>query len=253
MKLIRLFIILLGYNEKYIMENNKWGLFDRMRPSQIESVFKNYPIAYIPWGAIEYHGHHNPTGLDTHKAFHLCSDLAAEVGGLVFPPISLAANLISSYPGVDFPRHSIEFSEKLIRSICEEYFEQLVKQGFKIVVLLSGHAGQPHLDIFKDVAQEYKLKYPTVHFWSLAEFDILPDDLLVANHSALGETSLQLFYTPETVDLDCLPKDRNILLEIDAVSGKDPRPSSAAHGKNIANTFVREASIKLKTIIEKYI
>ena len=35
------------------------------------------------------------------------------------------------------------------------------------------------------------------YFWAFAEFDILPDDLLVANHSALGETSLQLYYAPD--------------------------------------------------------
>ncbi len=230
-----------------------WGLYDRMRPVQIEAILKERAIAYIPWGAIEYHGSHNPTGLDTIKAYHMCIDLAKEVGGLVMPPISAAANLIKSYPGVNFPKHSIEFSEKLIRLFCEEYFEQLAEQEFKIIVLLSGHAGEPHLQILRDVADEFNQKYPEKHFWSLAEFDILPDDLLVANHSALGETSLQLYYAPDAVDLDSLPKDREIRLEIDAVSGEDPRPSTAAHGEKIAKTFVKNASEKLSILIEKYL
>ena len=87
----------------------------------------------------------------------------------------------------------------------------------------------------------------------MAEFDILPDELLEANHSGLGETSLQLFYEPDTVDLESLPKDREITLERDAVSGKDPRLSSAEHGEKIANTFVVYASKKLEALIEKYI
>ena len=230
-----------------------WGLYDRLRPVQIEVIQKENPIAYLPWGALEYHGSHNPTGLDTHKAQHMCVDLAKQVGGLVMPPISAAANLIKSYPGVDFPKHSIEFSEKLIRLFCEEYFEQLAEQGFKIVVLLSGHAGEPHLQILRDVADEFNKKYAYNYFWSLAEFDILPDDLLVANHSALGETSLQLYYEPKTVDLECLPKDRAIQLEIDAVSGKDPRPSTAAHGEKIAKTFVKNASERLEKLKKKYL
>ncbi len=230
-----------------------WGLYDRMRPVQIEAILKERAIAYIPWGAIEYHGNHNPTGLDTIKAFHMCIDLAKGVGGLVMPPISAAANLIKSYPGVNFPKHSIEFSEKLIRLFCEEYFEQLAEQGFKIIVLLSGHAGEPHLQILRDVAGEFNQKYLEKHFWSLAEFDVLPDDLLVANHSALGETSLQLYYAPDTVDLDSLPKDTEIKLEIDAVSGEDPRPSTAAHGEKIAKAFVKNASKKLSILIEKYL
>lgn len=233
--------------------NSKWGFYDKLRPLQIEAIRKDRPIAYLPWGAIEYHGHHNPTGLDTHKAQHLSIDLAKEVGGLVFPPISLAANLIKSYPGVDFPEHSIEFSEKLIRLICEEYFEQLVVQKFKIIVLISGHAGEPHLQILRDVAEVYNKKYPENYFWTLAEFDIISDDLLVANHSALGETSLQIYYEPETVDLNSLPKGRQITLEEDAVSGKDPRAANSIRGEKIVQAFIKNASDRLKELIEKYL
>ncbi len=233
--------------------NSNWGFYDRLRPVQIEVIQNKFPIAYLPWGAIEYHGNHNPTGLDTHKAYHLTIDLAKEVGGLVFPPISLAANLIKSYPGVDFPKHSIEFSEKLIRLVCEEYFEQFVEQNFKIIILLSGHAGEPHLQILRDVADEFNKKYPKNYFWSLAEFDILPDDLLVANHSALGETSIQLYYEPETVDLNSLPKDREITLEIDAVSGEDPRPSTVVHGEKITKAFIKNASKRIEELKEKFL
>ena len=233
--------------------NNKiiWGQFDRLRPNQIEAIKKENPIAYLPWGAIEYHGCHNPTGLDSHKAFGMCVDLAKEVGGLVFPVVNLAANLISSYPGVDFPMHSIEFSEGLVKMICQEYLEQLAKQDFKIVVLLTGHAGEPHIDILRDTCKAFNEKYPEKHFWYLAEFDILPDELLVANHSAIGETSLQLHYAPETVDLDCLPKEGDISLEIHAVSGEDPRPASSKLGLQIIETFVKNASDYIRNIIAK--
>ncbi|MCI2229833.1 creatininase family protein [Polaribacter sp. MSW13] len=233
--------------------NEIWGLYDQMRPQQIEAIQKKTPIAYLPWGAIEYHGNHNPTGLDSIKALNLCIDLAKEKGGLVFPVVHLAANLIKSYPGVDFPKHSIEFSEKLIRNICEEYLEQLVQQDFKIIVLLSGHAGEPHQNILKSVAKEFNKKYPDNYFWAFAEFDILPDDLLVANHSALGETSLQLYYAPTTVDLDSLPKDREICLELDAVSGKDPRLATKEFGEKIVKTYLKNASIKLEELIQIYI
>lgn len=230
-----------------------WGFYDQLRPNQIEAIQKINPIAYLPWGAIEYHGNHNPIGLDSIKALNLCVDLAKEKGGLVMPVINLAANLIKSYPGVHFPKHSIEFSETLIKLICEEYLEQLVQQGFKIVVLLSGHAGEPHQNILKNVAEEFNKKYPNNYFWAFAEFDILPDDLLVANHSALGETSLQLYYAPKTVDMDSLPKDREISLELDAVSGKDPRLASKKLGEKIVTTFLKNASIKLEELTKKYL
>lgn len=232
---------------------NNWGIFNRLRPLQIEEIKNKTPIAYLAWGAIEYHGNHNPTGLDTHKAYHMCKDLAKENGGLVFPPISIAANLICSYPGADFPNHSIEFSEKLIQQICEEYFEQLAKEDYKIILLLSGHAGEPHLQILRDTAIKFNEKYPTKYFWTLAEFDILPDSLLVANHSALGETAIQLYYKPNTVDLSCLPKKGTVTLEEHAVSGEDPRPATFYHGKKIVSAFLENATEKITSLKTKYI
>ena len=233
-------------------EFKSWGRYEKLRPIHIETISAKNPIAYLPWGALEYHGNHNPIGLDGIKAHGLCLDLAKEVGGIVLPPVYQAANLISSYPGADFPKHSIEFSEKLIKLTCEEYLEQLAKQGFKIVVVLTGHAGEPHLDILRDTCEEFNKKYPDMYFWYLAEFDILSDDLLVANHSAIGETSLQLYYDASLVDLNTLPKDREITLEEDAVSGEDPRPSTKELGEKIAKTFVQNASKKLRALQKTY-
>lgn len=231
----------------------KWGIYDKLRPAQIEEIQDHFPIAYLPWGAIEYHGKHNPTGLDTHKANHLCNLLAKNNGGLVFPAINLAANLISSYHGVNFPKHSIEFSEKVVKLICEEYFEQLVQQNFKIIILLSGHAGEPHLQILKDVATKFNKKYPNHYFWALAEFDVVPNTLLKANHSALGETSLQLVFEPQTVALDLLPKEGEITLTEHAVSGADPRKATIHNGQKIINIFLEKATQKIEKLKTEYL
>lgn len=233
------------------MKDVKWGLYERMIPSEIEKILDDTSIAYIPWGALEYHSYHNPVGLDGIKAHGLCIDLAKSVGGVVIPPVYQASNLIKSYPGVDFKKHSLEFSEGLIRLTCQEYFQQLVETGFRIVVCLTGHAGEPHIDILKEVASEFNNKYPDCHFWSLGEFDILSDDLLVPNHSALGETSLQLHYAAETVHQELLPQDREITLVEDGVAGKDPRLATAENGSHIATAFVEKATQYLKEILVK--
>lgn len=231
------------------MEDEIWGLYENMIPSQIEEILEATPIAYLPWGALEYHSYHNPVGLDGIKAYNLCIDLAMELGGLVIPTVYQAANLIKSYPGVDFKKHSIEFSEGLIRLTCQEYFQQLVETGFKVVVCLIGHAGEPHIDILKEVANEYNKKHPDCRFWAFAEFDVLPDDLLVANHSALGETALQLHYAPETVHQDLLPQEREITLVKDGIAGQDPRLASAERGALLAKTVVANASEKIKAML----
>ena len=243
----------MAHNNQCIEIIPSWGFYDLLRPSQIEAIQKKKAIAYLPWGAIEYHGSHNPTGLDSLKANNLCIDLAKVIGGLVLPPINLAANLISSYPGINFPKYSLEFSEKLIKMMCEEYLEQLAAQEFKIIVLLSGHAGEPHLEILRTTGSEFNQKYPDKYCWVFAEFDLVPDDLLVPNHSALGETSLQLYYAPETVDLNKLAIHRPISLEIDAVSGEDPRLSTKELGEKIVKAFLTNATLKMEKIIQKYL
>ena len=230
-----------------------WGRYEQMRPDQLELVFEKYPIAYLPWGASEYHGVHNPIGLDSIKAYGMSVDLAKSVGGLVLPVVHQASSTIKTYPGVNFKRHSLEFSEELIQMMCREYFEQLADEGFKIVVLLTGHCGEPHFEILKSVAKEFNEKYPDRYFWTLAEFEVLEEDMLVANHSAIGETALQLYYAPEMVALDKLPADRETTLVDDAVSGADPRPATAKMGQKIVETFVKNAGKKMNQLIEQYI
>jgi creatinine amidohydrolase len=233
-------------------KSNTWGFYDQLRPQQIEAILNEKPIAFLPWGAIEYHGNHNPIGLDSIKASNMSVDLAKEVGGIVMPVINLAANLIKSYPNLNFKKHSLEFSEGLIEQICTEYLRQLVEQDFKIIILLSGHAGEPHLEILKKIAAAFNSENPNNYCWALAEFDVLPKDLLIANHSAFGETSLQLHYAPKTVDLESLPKHRPISLELDAVFGDNPRLANAAHGEKIVKSFVKNASKKIFELITIY-
>ena len=55
-----------------------WGFYELLRPAQIEAVREKAPIAYIPWGALEWHSYHNPIGLDGLKARGLCEALAQE-------------------------------------------------------------------------------------------------------------------------------------------------------------------------------
>jgi creatinine amidohydrolase len=183
----------------------------------------------------------------------MCIDLAKRTGGIVLPPVYQASSTIKTYPGVDFKKHSLEFSEELFKMLCTEYFEQLVDEGFKIIVLLTGHAGEPHFEILKSVAHTFNQRFADRHFWALAEFDVLSSDLLVANHSAIGETSLQLHYAPEMVAMDRLPQDREITLVKDGVSGDDPRPATKEFGAKIVEAFVENAGAKMDALIEQYL
>ena len=55
------------------------------------------------------------------------------------------------------------------------------------------------------------------------------------------------------MDLASLPNDRDISLEVDAVSGEDPRPSTKEFGEKIVKTFLNNASQKMEALIQQYL
>lgn len=210
-------------------------------PAEIERIATAHPVVYLPWGALEYHGHHAAVGLDGLKAHGLCQALAAEAGGLVLPPVYVAANTIKTAPDLKFPRHSLDFSESLLRGLAREHFDQLADEGFRVVFALCGHVGQPHYDIIKEEAAAAHERHPATHVIATSETDLVSPELFVVNHAALGEVSLLMATDPDCVDLTRLPADREPTLADDAVWGPDPRPASTEKGRTYAAAFVAAA------------
>jgi creatinine amidohydrolase len=234
-------------------ETVSWGRYEELRPDQIEAIKNKRSVAYIPWGAIEYHGIHNPIGLDGIKAYGLCLELAQVAGGCVLPTVYHATSTIKTIKDLAHRQHSIEHSEDLLKLLAEELFLQLADEGFRVVVLLTGHAGQPHMDILKEAAIECEKKCPNSRFWAIAEFDIVEDSVLVANHSARGETALQLHYRPDLVALDRLDEGDAPTLERDAVWGEDPRLATEKEGAEIAGAFVEAAKKRIDVLLDESI
>lgn len=226
-----------------------WGQIERLLPREIEAIAAAVPVAYLPWGALEYHGHHAATGLDGLKAHGLCLQLAATVGGLVYPPVWLAANTIKTAPDLHFPRHSLDFSESTLRLVAQEYFAQLADEGYRIVFVLAGHVGQPHYDILRDEAAKADATFANTTFLATSETDLVPPDLFIVNHAALGEVALLMASDPDCVDLSRLPTDREPTLQDHAVWGPDPRPATAELGQTFADAFVAAAADRLRPLL----
>jgi creatinine amidohydrolase len=226
-----------------------WGRIERLLPAEIAVITTIAPIAYLPWGALEYHGQHAAIGLDSLKAHALCVALAQEVGGLVYPAVNLGANTIKTAPDLDFPRHSIDFTERALRLVAREYLAQLANEGYRAVFVLCGHVGQPHYDILKKEARRAGKRFPQTTFIASSECDLVSPDLFVVNHAALGEISLLMASDPECVDLSRLPSDHEPTLADDAVWGPDPRVSSAELGRRFTNAFVEAAAPLLRPFL----
>ena len=57
-----------------------------LRPQQLVEMRRKKPVAYIGLGILEWHGLHNPVGLDGIKAHAVLEYIAQEVGGIVMSP-----------------------------------------------------------------------------------------------------------------------------------------------------------------------
>lgn len=218
-----------------------WGRYERLMPDEIEAIFARHPIAYLPWGALEYHGKHAAIGLDGLKAHGLCVELARAAGGLVLPPVYVAANTMKGVKDLTFKRHSLDFSESTLRLLVREHLDQLANEQFRVVFVLAGHVGQPHYDIIKDEAQQFNARQSGTRAIATSETDLISREVVVVNHAALGEVSFLMHTDPECIDLTRLPADRVPTLEQDAVWGPDPRESSAEKGRTYTTAFVTAA------------
>ncbi|HID06765.1 MAG TPA: creatininase family protein [Armatimonadetes bacterium] len=209
--------------------------YELMRPGEVEDVLKQSPIAYIPWGSLEWHGRHNCIGVDALKAHAICIDVAKRTGGVVLPPIFAGYHTMKPYRGF---KHTLEISKELVQQLLREYLEQLHDEGFRVIVLVMGHYGRAHVEALRDICSDFQAAHPNVRILAFPEYEVAIDDGVRGDHAGAYETSLMMHYYADTVDLTQLPSERP-LVEEDGIGGEDPRTNAnSQRGAELATTIV---------------
>lgn len=216
--------------------------YEEMLPHEVVASRKSKPVAYLPIGGIEWHGEHNPLGLDTLKAHELCIRAAQRGGGLVMPPLFWgesresgllefnynvdgkvtekmglpAENFAPGYMGGVTPEQEHELYEQLLTHI----YYQLKSLGFRVIFVLCGHYPlKPHA---QKTSEEFLRKNPNMRMYVGIEADPVRD--LYPNggdHAGKWETSIMLTLRPELVDISVLGDDKTV--KPIGVYGEDPR------------------------------
>lgn len=60
--------------------------YELMLPHELEEAVTAFPVAYVPFGSLEWHGKHLALGNDTLKAKGILEHTARKFGGVVVPP-----------------------------------------------------------------------------------------------------------------------------------------------------------------------
>jgi creatinine amidohydrolase len=218
-----------------------------MKPREINAVLRDCPLAYLVWGAHEWHGVHNAVGLDTLKAYYMALDLCKRTGGLVLPPVYCGYQTMK--PWMQF-HHTFEFSKGLVTQFVYEHLENLYDEGFKAIVVVMGHYGGKHVEAVKAGVAQFteKHRYPKV----LAITDYEPAgwvNVRGGDHAGKNETSLLMHYRPDLVDLDRLPEG-DLIHARDGCS-VDAKEATPEHGAFLVKTFLEQAEPKVKELLQQ--
>lgn len=240
-------LIYLSVIEKYLfmwIYLNEKVLYIELTPQEFEERLSRVPIAYLPLGTLEWHGHHMPLGADGLISSGFFIELAKKVGGIVLPMLFLGPDNSKSvnekeYYGMDIQSYPSQHPQQLqgsaywvkksfFKQIIAEILKQLKRAGFKIVV---AHGHGPSTMAFYQSSKRWREEFGLELYtcWRNNESDGLGIQI---DHAAANETSLMMSLRPELVKIENLPEDLDEKpLGLD---GKDPREfASLEEGKRI--------------------
>lgn len=184
-----------------------------MRPAQLEAAARQFPVVYIPFGLIEWHGRHLPLGNDALKAHAILVKCAEQLGGVVYPPIWFHES----------------FNRDYTVPVFTELFEKLKATGFRVIIGVSGHNVQGQIDMINQ-ALEPVVSDGTVTGIGLWEMSLSQGEESNSDHAAKWETSNMMFLYPDLVDMSQLGKE-SFALDMSppqGIGGLDPREHASA-------------------------
>lgn len=212
-------------------------------PAQIKAVLASDPVAYIPIGCLEYHGPHLPLGVDMLTADALCHRTASKTGGLVLPPLTVASGVLP------LP-YSITYPTDILRAVIRPILEKLAEEGFKAIVVFSGHGPFDHLHVLREECDQLMQMQPEVRakatVWNELTVDLEGD---IHDHGAKVETSYMMELWPDTVHLEKLDDDP--AAEHVGVYAANPRfTASREWGKTLSDVVVGHLADAVRRMID---
>ena len=209
--------------------------YDRLRPAELFARREEAPILWLPCGVLEWHGEHNPFGLDFVKAHSLCVRAAQAAGGVVVPPVWTGTGGLTIGRG-----GSMAVRPTTWRLLLEDLFAQFEAGGWRVCVAVSGHypsdtVPETHKRVLKEAAHAY-MRGHALRIWALSENELSADVGYPGDHAAYGETCVLMALHPELVDVSRLgdgPREALV-----GVHGEDPRKASAEAGERFVAALV---------------
>ena len=210
-----------------------------LKPEEFLRRLAERPVAYLPMGMVEPHGHAAAFGLDMIKAEYLCDEAAARFGGIVAPAqtyhiheTGFHGTWLEEVVGEVNPRLGGLPPDVVMRSLLFQ-LRVCVNAGFRAVVVVSGQNGaQGDLRL---VADEFMKLVPVpVVIRSDPE---LVRDTFPGDHAGRYELSQLLHIRPDLVDMTRLDRVSSDPLGRFA-QNPDAHEATAEYGEQIIETQI---------------
>ena len=179
-----------------------------LRPGQLEARAREFPVVYVPFGLIEWHGRHLPLGNDALKAHGILVKCAEKFGGVVYPPVYF-------HDG---------FNREHLVPVITDLFQRLKRTGFRVIIGVSGHNVQGQIKMIEDALKPVAAD-GTVAGIGLWEITLSRCAESNTDHAAKWETANMMFFYPDLVDMKELD-DGPLNLDMkppSGIGGLDPR------------------------------
>lgn len=181
--------------------------FEEVAGFEIADVVADHPLAVMPLGSLEFHGPHNPLGVDSIIATGIAENVSVRVNAVLFPTIKFT----------QCPAHTAHFPGTIsIRpDVMTMYFADILRNilalGFRKLLILNGHDGNigPGRGAIAQVANEDKgAALLFVNWWEFVPGGLTKN--LGLFHQANGghghggplETSAVAAFRPDLIHLD---------------------------------------------------
>ena len=246
-------------------------LWEEMSSKDFETGIKKCEgLCVLPIGVVEKHGDHLPVGTDMFISIEIAKAAAAVSPAVIFPYYFMGQ--------ISEARHmqgTIAPSHKLIMDALLEMCDEIHRNGFSKIVILSGHGGNCHFlpffaQMYPAINRPYALYICSAHETTdeqICDIQTRSGVSDMGGHAGFYETSLIMHLRPELVHMDRVnTKESASLGRLNNIKEKgvytgfdwyadfphhfagDPSGASNEHGKFIFDILVRNTADTLDAI-----
>ena len=197
--------------------------YEEMLPHELDEAIKEFPVAYVPFGSLEWHGRHMALGNDTLKAYGILLQAATTHGGVVVPPTywgRMEHWMPGCHPGLP---------PEVVDGLFTAIFRGLVTVGFKVVIGVTGHDVKVQMDAMQKAVDAITVPGRSAGFAMMEGhlYDLPGDEM---DHAAHWETSILMYLRPDLVEMDRIKNEDLVTkegTEAAGIWGRDPRAHSS--------------------------